>query len=137
MKYIILTLFIGLLFGFTLISKKSNLNMNKRSFYEHEVNTIDGISFDLSSLKGKKLLVVNVASQCGLTSQYKELQALYSEYGGDNFEILAFPANNFGSQEPGTEKQIKAFCDSQFGISFKMFEKISVKGKDQHPLYEW
>ena len=78
--------------------------MNKRTFYEHEVNTIDGLPFDLSSLKGKKLLVVNVASECGLTSQYKELQALYSEYGGDNFEILAFPANNFGSQEPGTEK---------------------------------
>ena len=76
MKYIILSIVIGLLFGFSLISKKSNLNMNKRSFYEHEVNTIDGIPFDLSSLKGKKLLVVNVASQCGLTSQYKELQAL-------------------------------------------------------------
>ena len=96
--------------------------MNKRTFYEHEVNTIDGLPFDLSSL-GKKLLVVNVASECGLTSQYKELQALYSEYGGDNFEILAFPANNFGSQEPGTEKQIKAFCDSQFGVSFKCLKR--------------
>ncbi len=137
MKYIILTLFIGLLLGFTLISKKPNINMSKRTFYEHEVNTIDGIPFDLSSLKGKKLLIVNVASQCGLTSQYKELQELYSEYGGENFEILAFPANNFGSQEPGTEKQIKAFCDTQFGVSFTMFEKISVKGKNQHPLYQW
>ena len=69
--------------------------MNKRTFYEHEVNTIDGLPFDLSSLKGKKLLVVNVASQCGLTSQYKELQLLYSEYGGENFEILAFPSKQF------------------------------------------
>ena len=101
------------------------------------MNTIDGIPFNLSSLKGKKLLIVNVASQCGLTPQYKELQALYTEYGGDKFEILAFPANNFGSQEPGTEKQIQSFCEMNFGVTFKMFEKISVKGKNQHPLYEW
>ena len=114
MKNIFLTLLIVLIFGFTLISKKSNNDMNKRSFYEHEVNTIDGVPFDLASLKGKKLLIVNVASECGLTSQYKELQALYSEYGSENFEILAFPANNFGAQEPGTAKQIKTFCDVKF-----------------------
>ncbi len=137
MKTLILTLIIAFFFSFTSTFKKSTNDMNKRTFYEHKVNTIDGIPFDLASLKGKKLLIVNVASECGLTSQYKELQSLYAEFGGESFEILAFPSNNFGAQEPGTAKQIKAFCDAQFGVSFTMFEKISVKGKDQHPLYQW
>lgn len=135
MKILIFTAIIILAWSMFPVSKSSN--MTARTFYDHKVNTIDGLSFDLSSLKGKKLLIVNVASECGLTPQYKELQALYAEYGGDKFEILAFPANNFGSQEPGTEQQIQSFCDENFGVTFKMFEKISVKGKNQHPLYQW
>lgn len=135
MKILIFIAIITLAWSIFPVSKSSGVDT--RTFYDHTVRTIDGSLFDLSSLKGKKLLIVNVASECGLTPQYKELQALYVEYGGDNFEILAFPANNFGSQEPGTEKQIQSFCDVNFGVTFKMFEKISVKGKDQHPLYQW
>ena len=111
--------------------------MNPTSFYDYQLRTIDGQNFDLSTLKGKKVMIVNVASKCGLTPQYKELQSLYDEYGGENFEILGFPANNFGAQEPGTEQQIQSFCELNYGVTFKMFEKISVKGKDQHPLYQW
>ena len=103
--------------------------MIPRSFYDHQLRTIDGQNFDLSTLKGKKVMIVNVASKCGLTPQYKELQSLYDEYGGENFEILGFPANNFGAQEPGTEQQIQSFCELNYGVTFKMFEKISVKGK--------
>ena len=111
--------------------------MNPTSFYDYQLRTIDGQNFDLSTLKGKKVMIVNVASKCGLTPQYKELQSLYDEYGGENFEILGFPANNFGAQEPGTEQQIQSFCELNYGVTFKMFEKISVKGKDQHPFYQW
>ena len=95
--------------------------MNPRSFYDHQLRTIDGQNFDLSTLKGKKVMIVNVASKCGLTPQYKELQSLYDEYGGENFEILGFPANNFGAQEPGTEQQIQSFCELNYGVTFKMF----------------
>lgn len=116
----------------------SNTNtMNPRSFYDHQLRTIDGQNFDLSTLKGKKVMIVNVASKCGLTPQYKELQSLYDEYGSENFEILGFPANNFGAQEPGTEQQIQSFCELNYGVTFTMFEKISVKGKDQHSFYQW
>ena len=99
--------------------------MNPTSFYDYQLRTIDGQNFDLSTLKGKKVMIVNVASKCGLTPQYKELQSLYDEYGGENFEILGFPANNFGAQEPGTEQQIQSFCELNYGVTFKMFEKIS------------
>lgn len=107
------------------------------SFYDFKVKTIDGENFDLSTLKGKKVLIVNTASECGLTPQYKQLQELYEKYGGDKFTILGFPANNFMGQEPGTNTEIKSFCQKNFGVSFTMMEKISVKGEDIHPLYEW
>ncbi|MDR1055393.1 MAG: glutathione peroxidase [Prevotellaceae bacterium] len=108
-----------------------------KSFYDFKVKAIDGSDFDLSGLKGKKVLVVNVASKCGLTPQYKDLEALYQQYGGDNLEIIGFPANNFGAQEPGTNAEIKEFCTTNYGVTFPMMEKISVKGDDIDPLYKW
>ena len=108
-----------------------------KTFHDFTVKTIDGKDFQLSSLKGKKVLVVNTASKCGLTPQYEKLQALYDKYGSDKFTIIAFPANNFMGQEPGTEKEIKEFCTLKYKVSFPMFAKISVKGADQHPLYTY
>ncbi len=107
------------------------------SFYDFKVKSIDGKDFDLSTLKGKKVLVVNTASKCGLTPQYKELEKLFKEYGGDKFTIIGFPANNFLSQEPGTNEEIQDFCTKNYGVSFQMMSKISVKGKDIDPLYKW
>ncbi len=108
-----------------------------KTFYDFKVKTIDGEDFDLSSLKGKKVLVVNTASECGLTPQYKDLQELYNKYGGEKFTVIGFPANNFAGQEPGKNTEIKSFCQKNYGVTFQMMEKISVKGKDIHPLYEW
>lgn len=114
------------------------VNMQAQSkFYDFVVKDIDGKDFALSSLKGKKVMVVNTASKCGLTPQYAKLEKLYETYGGENFVIIGFPANNFLSQEPGTNEQIKAFCSSEYGVSFPMMSKISVKGDDMHPLYQW
>ncbi len=108
-----------------------------KSFYDFTVKDIDGKSFDLADLKGKKVMVVNVASKCGLTPQYEQLQELYKEYGGDNFIIIGFPANNFLGQEPGTNSEIKTFCSVNYGVTFPIMSKISVKGEDMHPLYKW
>ena len=108
-----------------------------KTFYDFKVKTIDGKDFDLSSLKGKKVLVVNTASECGLTPQYEALEKLFKTYGGARFTIIGFPANNFGAQEPGTNVQIAEFCKKNYGVSFVMMEKISVKGSDIHPLYQW
>jgi glutathione peroxidase len=109
----------------------------KKSFYDFTVKTIDGKDFPLSSLKGKKVLVVNVASKCGLTPQYEHLQDLYEKYGPDKFVIIAFPANNFAKQEPGTNEEIREFCKLKYGVTFPMMEKISVKGDDMAPVYKW
>jgi glutathione peroxidase len=108
-----------------------------RSFYEFKATTLDGQPFDLSSLKGKKVLVVNTASKCGNTPQYAQLEELYKKYGGDKFTIIGFPANNFLYQEPGTNEQIKEFCTKNYGVTFPMMSKISVKGKNQDPIYKW
>ena len=105
--------------------------------YEIPVKTIDGTETDLGEYKDKVLLVVNVASKCGLTPQYEGLQKLYDEYHGKGFEVLGFPANNFMGQEPGTEEEIKDFCDTNFNVKFPLFSKISVKGDDQHQLYHY
>ena len=105
--------------------------------YEFEMKTIDGSSKSLADYKGKPLLIVNVASQCGLTPQYRPLQELYEKYKDRGFAVLGFPSNNFGKQEPGTESEIKTFCESKFGVTFDMFSKISVKGSDIHPLYTY
>ncbi|AWW31935.1 glutathione peroxidase [Echinicola strongylocentroti] len=108
----------------------------KKSFYDFTVKDIDGKEVDLSQYKGQKVLVVNVASKCGYTPQYEDLQKLNKEYG-DKIAILGFPANNFGGQEPGSNEEIKKFCTGNYGITFPMFEKVSVKGVDKHPLYRW
>lgn len=107
------------------------------NIHQFTVTTIDGGKFDLSTLKGKKVLVVNTASKCGLTPQYKDLESLYKKYGGETFTIIGFPANNFLSQEPGTDSEIKEFCEINYGVTFPMMSKISVKGDDMHPLYQW
>lgn len=104
--------------------------------YQFKVKTIDGKEITLDKFKGKKMLIVNVASECGYTPQYKDLQALYEKYK-DKLEVIGFPANNFGGQEPGTAIEIKSFCTKNYGVTFTMMEKISVKGDDMHPLYKW
>lgn len=107
------------------------------NFYSFKVQTLEGKEFDFSSLKGKKVMIVNTASKCGNTPQYAELEKMYQEYGGDKFVIIGFPANNFLSQEPGTNKEIREFCTQNYGVTFPMMAKISVKGKDMHALYKW
>jgi len=106
------------------------------SLYDIPLARIDGQPTSLAAFRGKVLLVVNVASKCGLTPQYEGLQRLYAEKHDRGLEVLGFPANNFGAQEPGTEAEIAAFCDTNFGVEFPLFEKISVVGADRHPLYD-
>ena len=105
------------------------------SIYDFKMKALDGTDVDFSQYKGKNLLIVNVASKCGYTPQYVDLQNLHEQFGG-KITILGFPANNFGAQEPGTNLEIAQFCEKNYGVSFQMFEKISVKGDDQHPLYK-
>jgi len=107
------------------------------NFYNLKAKKINGDTLYFSELCGKKLMIVNVASYCGYTYQYSELENLYKQYGGEKFEIIAFPANNFGNQEPGTDLEIEEFCTSRYGVTFTMMSKISVKGFDKHPVYQW
>lgn len=107
-----------------------------KSIYDIKVKTIEGEETTLAPYKGKKMLIVNVASKCGFTPQYADLQEFYKKYS-DKVTVLGFPANNFGGQEPGTNAQIKEFCTKNYGVTFPMFEKISVKGNDMHELYKW
>ncbi|ABV37902.1 Glutathione peroxidase [Shewanella sediminis HAW-EB3] len=107
------------------------------SIYDFSVKDIQGEAVSLSQFKGKVLLIVNTASACGFTPQYKSLQALYEKYGPDNFVILGFPCNQFGEQESGSEDQIQSFCELNFGVSFPLFEKIEVNGEGAHPLYQY
>lgn len=108
-----------------------------RTLHEFKVRTIDGKSRSLAEYKGKALLVVNTASKCGFTPQYKGLEALYEKYRERGFEVLAFPANNFMGQEPGSDAEIAQFCELNYKTTFPLFSKISVKGKDIAPLYSW
>jgi glutathione peroxidase len=108
-----------------------------QSFYDFKVTDINGEEFEMSSLKGKRVLIVNTASECGYTPQYKTLQELYEKHGGDKFVIIGFPCNQFGGQEPGSNKEIKSFCEKNYGVSFPMMDKVDVKGDDVHPLYNW
>ncbi|MDR1380742.1 MAG: glutathione peroxidase [Tannerella sp.] len=126
-----------IIFAMALLVAASTLSAQEKGFYDFTVKSITGQDFPLSSLKGKKVLVVNVASKCGLTPQYTQLQELYDKYGPDKFVIVGFPANNFGSQEPGTNEEIQEFCRANYGVTFPMMKKISVKGDDIHPLYKW
>lgn len=109
----------------------------KQEIYEIPVKTIDGKETNLGEYKGKVLLVVNVASKCGLTPQYESLQKLYDEYHDKGFEVLGFPSNDFMGQEPGTEEEIKDFCGKNYNVTFPMFSKVSAKGGDQHELYKY
>lgn len=109
----------------------------KLSFFDFTVKDIDGNDFDLKQLKGKKILVVNTASECGFTSQYEDLQKLYEAYKNQNFTVIGFPSNDFGEQEPGDNQKIKQFCTQQFKVTFPMMSKISVIGEEQHPLYQF
>ncbi len=108
-----------------------------KSFYDFKVKTIDGKEFDFATLKGKKVMIVNTASKCGNTPQYKDLERLYQLYGSNKFIILGFPANNFLKQEPGTDEEIQKFCTLNYNVTFPMMSKISVKGDSIHPLYQW
>lgn len=108
-----------------------------QSVYDFTMKTITGQEKKLSDYKGKVLLVVNVASKCGLTPQYDGLEKIYKEYKDKGFEVLGFPANEFGAQEPGSNNEIQEFCRSNYGIEFPMFEKIVVKGNGVHPLYKY
>lgn len=119
--------------------EKSNTKASgkKQSIYQFTVKDISGNDFKLKSLKGKKVMIVNVASKCGLTPQYTQLQEVYEKYKDKNFVIIGFPANNFLSQEPGTNDEIAGFCKKNYGVTFPMMSKISVKGDDQHDLYKF
>jgi glutathione peroxidase len=125
---------LALIFSLIIIS---TVAFSQKSFYDFKVKDIDGKEFNLSGLKGKKVLVVNTASKCGFTPQYKQLEEIYKTYGGDKFIIIGFPANNFMQQEPGTNEEIATFCEKNYGVTFPMMSKISVKGDDMHPLYKW
>jgi len=114
------------------------ININaEENFYDLKAVKNGGDTLYFSELKGKKLMIVNTASYCGYTNQYKDLQTLYEEYGGEHFEIVAFPANNFMNQEPGSDDDIKKFCEDNYGVTFTLMSKISVKGEDIHPVYQW
>ncbi len=106
------------------------------SVYDFKLNSIDGKQIDFAQFKGKSLLLVNVASKCGFTPQYAELEKLHEDFG-NKVVVIGFPANNFGSQEPGTNTEIAQFCQANYGVKFQMMEKVSVKGEDQHPLYKF
>ena len=118
-------------------SNSSLSNDPKLSIHSFVCEDINGQSYDLLQLKGKKVLVVNTASKCGITPQYEELEKLYSLYKDSNFVVIGFPANNFMGQEPGSNENIAAFCQKNYGVSFPMMSKISVKGKDIHPIYQF
>jgi glutathione peroxidase len=126
----------ALLFSLSILLM-SFLPSDSASIYQFKVKDINGNTFDFASLKGKKIMVVNTASKCGLTPQYEQLEALYTKYKSKNFVIIGFPANDFMSQEPGSDKEIAQFCQLNYGVSFPMMSKISVKGKDMDPVYHF
>ncbi len=111
--------------------------ISAQTIYQFKVKDLYGEEFDFASLKGKKILVVNTASECGLTPQYKDLEAIYEKYKDLNFVIVGFPANNFGAQEPGSNEQIAKFCEMNYGVTFPMMNKISVKGNDMDKVYQF
>jgi len=118
------------------LSKKDKA-MTKETIYQFKVEDLSGDTFDFASLKGKKIMIVNTASKCGLTPQYKDLEAIYKEYKDKGFVIVGFPANNFASQEPGSNKEIETFCQQNYGVSFPMMSKVSVKGSDMSDVYKF
>ena len=127
----------GLIMSFMLMIGVTSFGQTPKTLYDFKATTIDGKEFDFSTLKGKKVLIVNTASKCGFTPQYADLQRLNETFGGDKFVIIGFPENNFLNQEPGTNEQIQSFCKTNYGVSFQMMAKVSVKGSDMHPIYRW
>ena len=127
------------LFSVNKIQKANNesLKIKKMSIHEFKVENINGEEFDFSSLKGKKIMVVNTASKCGLTPQYEKLEALYQKYKNDNFIIIGFPSNDFMGQEPGSNEEIIAFCKKNYGVSFPMMSKVKVKGNEKCDIYSF
>jgi len=123
-------------FGF-IMNSSPTAPVFEKSVYEFTMKDIDGKQVKLDTYKGKVVMIVNTASKCGYTPQYEGLQALYDKYKDKGLVILGFPANNFMGQEPGTEEEIKEFCTTKYKVTFPMFAKISVKGEDQHPLYNF
>ena len=115
--------------------KSQNNDLMGKSIYDFKVEDLSGEEFDFASLKGKKIMIVNTASKCGLTPQYEQLEEIYQTYGSDDFVVVGFPANNFMSQEPGSNGDIAEFCKLNYGVSFPMMSKISVRGKDRAPIY--
>lgn len=125
------------IFGILACSTNAEENMATGSVYDFTVKDIEGKDVSLSEYKGKVMLIVNVASKCGYTKQYSGLQKIYEKYKDRGFVVLGFPCNQFGGQEPGTEEDIKSFCETSFGVTFPMFSKIDVNGDNAHPLYTY
>ena len=123
--------------GIIIALAMSTITASDNTIYQFTMKSIDGEEVSLSDFKGKVVMIVNVASKCGNTPQYKELQALYDQKKDEGLVILGFPANTFLGQEPGSDEQIKSFCQKNYGVTFPMFSKISVKGNDMHPLYQF
>ncbi len=123
------------IFLFSINLAKAQYN-KKMSIYDININALDGTQVDLKTFQGKHILFVNVASECGFTNQYEGLQKLYDTYK-DDLMVIGVPCNQFGQQEPGNSEQIQSFCQKNYGVTFLMTEKVNVKGKDKHPLYEW
>lgn len=115
--------------------QQNKMQNTNKTVYQFTMNDIDGKPVSLSTFKGKVVIMVNVASKCGKTPQYKSMQAFYDRYKDRGVVVVGFPANNFMGQEPGTDAEIKSFCEKNYGVTFPMFSKISVKGNDMHPLY--
>jgi glutathione peroxidase len=139
-KIVISLLLIGTIMGLaSFLSGKLGKGEKKPvsgSIYDFKIKSLEGEEVDFAKYKGKSLLIVNTASKCGFTYQYEDLQKLHEQYG-EKVAVLGFPANNFLWQEPGSNNEIASFCQRNYGVSFQMFEKVSVKGSDKHPLYKW
>ncbi|MFH6989745.1 glutathione peroxidase [Flavobacterium collinsii] len=143
-KVLFITCSVVLLFGTKIQAQtskeklsKTDKTMAKETIYQFKVEDLSGDTFDFASLKGKKVMIVNTASKCGLTPQYKDLEAIYKEHKDKGFVIVGFPANNFASQEPGTNKEIETFCQQNYGVTFPMMDKVSVKGNDMCEVYKF
>ncbi len=133
MVRIMKTILIILTLIFTMIVQSDT----NEELFSYSLNLINGENISLDEFRGDVLLIVNTASECGFTRQYSGLQAIYEEYSDKGFNVLGFPANNFGGQEPGTDEEIAQFCELNFGVTFPLFSRISVKGDDQHPLFNF
>ncbi len=124
-------------FLIVLLFVSTQIQGQQKALHSFKATTIDGKEFDFSTLKGKKVLIVNIATECSLSPQLKKLQELYMESGSKNFEIIAFPCNDFGKQEPGDNSRIKQVCSGKYNITFQLMQKITIKGENCHPVYKW